>query len=110
MKKVWVISKAQTSYQDSVKHLMKIRTRMSIDHRANYVEDKLRVFDSLVPLLIKQGENKNAFHYAELSKSRSFFELMLDQDFLSNNDKLFEKEWSLFSHPDYVSSLLITTD
>ena len=72
------IEKAQCAYEESVKYLMKVRQRMSVEHRAAYAEDKTDVFERMVTILISKGDLKNAFIYVEMSKARALTELLLD--------------------------------
>ncbi len=51
---------------------------MSIEHRATYAEDKMRVFEHMVIICADKRDVQNALRYAELSKSRAFVELLLE--------------------------------
>ena len=49
---------ALQAYRQSIKYLMKVRRRMSIDYRIPYVEDKLQVFDQIISIYVSQKKSK----------------------------------------------------
>jgi CHAT domain-containing protein/Tfp pilus assembly protein PilF len=66
---------AVASYQQAVRVIESVRDRLREErYRSSYLEDKYRVYVSLVRLLLKLGRTEEAFAYAEKLRSRHYLD------------------------------------
>jgi len=76
--------KAIEFYQKSIIEIDRVRSRIDLDtFKAGFVRDKLSVYESLINLLFKQGndsssfdKNKKIFSIVEKAKARAFLEVL----------------------------------
>lgn len=65
-------------YKDAIGVLEKMRAGAGIEKlKTSLLKDKLKIYEEIIQLLIKQKKNKEAFLYSEKLKSRAFIELLL---------------------------------
>ncbi len=68
---------AISHYGRSIRIIEEIRGNFSIDDlKSKYIDDKVKVYDSMIRLLMESGEAHSAFSYAERAKARTFLDLI----------------------------------
>jgi CHAT domain-containing protein len=68
--------KAMSEYDQAIQDLEKLRGRMMIEFRADFLEDKQSLYEDMVALCIDLGHSEEGFQYAERAKSRALLEMI----------------------------------
>jgi len=68
--------KAMSEYDLAIQDLEKLRGRMMIEFRADFLEDKQSLYEDMVALCIDLGHSEEGFQYAERAKSRALLEMI----------------------------------
>ena len=69
-------SDALAAYQNAITLLEKLRGRLITEYRADFVEDKQRVYEAVVAILVAQNRPVDALQYVERAKSRALVDLI----------------------------------
>jgi CHAT domain-containing protein len=73
-------SQAYRSYKQAIRHIEEMRSTIRVDEfKATFVKDKLKVYEDLVRLCLKDGswrKRQEAFQYVEAAKSRALVDLL----------------------------------
>lgn len=65
--------------KEAVGSIEKLRSTVELpEQRWSYLEDKVKVFEDLVQLLVQTHDLPGAFEYAEKSKARAFLDLLME--------------------------------
>jgi CHAT domain-containing protein len=68
--------KAMAEYDRAVLELERLRGRLMIEFRADFLEDKQAVYEDMVRLLLDAGHPLQALEYVERAKSRALLDLL----------------------------------
>ena len=68
--------KAAAEYALAVRELERLRGRMMVEHRVDFLEDKATLYEDLVSLHLDGGRAARALQYAERGKSRALLDLL----------------------------------
>lgn len=83
----------------SIDILESIRGKIKIEeHKVSFLEDKIFFYEELIQLLIKTGRIKDAWHYVERAKARTFLDMLGNQKInfrAKGAPELIEKEMEL---------------
>ncbi len=64
-------------YERSIRIIEQIRGNFTIDDlKSKYIEDKVKVYDRMIRILMDRGDFRAAFSYAERAKARAFLDLI----------------------------------
>lgn len=100
------INRAIPAYKHAIKNVMKLGTGPAIRDRVSFKEDKMRAFDRIVAIYAIKGDFAEAFYYVELSKSRTFIDLMLDNGVALRVSEAYEERELRLFQSDYIYELL----
>ena len=68
---------ARTSYADAIDIIESLREKLNVEkHRTSFIADKSWVYERMIPLLLRLGEEEEAFSYLERAKSRSLLDML----------------------------------
>ncbi|MFN8489799.1 MAG: CHAT domain-containing protein [Caldilineaceae bacterium] len=70
---------AQAEYQQAIAELERLRSQLSIDRRSDFLMDKQHVYEEMVNLCIDIQQPAQALAYAEMTKSRTLYDLLAMQ-------------------------------
>jgi CHAT domain-containing protein len=84
------------SYKLAIENIESIREKLKTEcQRALFVEDKMLVYEDLITLLRRVGDDAGAFDYLERAKARAFLDMLGNKKITAGNDVapfLLEKE------------------
>ena len=65
------------AYKRSIAIIEEIRGNITIDElKSSYVNDKIKVYDRLINLLMQENDSQGAFDYSERARARAFLDLI----------------------------------
>ncbi len=67
---------ASLAYDQAIDQIERLRGRMMVEYRADYLEDKQSVYEQAVSLCLDAHQPESALVYAERAKSRSLLDLL----------------------------------
>lgn len=70
---------ARQQFDQAIRQLERLRGRLMIEFRADFLADKQQVYADAVHLCLAQGDVEGAFQYAEQARSRALLELLAYQ-------------------------------
>lgn len=70
------LESARHEYHQATDELERLRGRLMVEHRADFLEDKEVVYEELVRLSLEVGQPEEALMYAERAKSRVLLDLL----------------------------------
>ena len=77
------------------------------EFKSSFIEDKIRIYEELIDLLLQQGSVEEAFHYVERAKARALLDMVAGK-FISvgrapkNVQELIEKEQMLLRKMEFL--------
>lgn len=72
--------KAIEAYRNSVDVIEKVRGSLTIDElKSSFFESKREVYDRLIQLLLRTGQQEEAFRVSEQDRARSFYDLLANR-------------------------------
>ena len=105
---------AIVSYKNAVRIIETIRGRFTIEeYKTKYIENKVRVYDRLIRILLESGQPEEAFHYAERARARAFLDMIGNQkvDVKQSSDKeLISQEQDLRLRLNSLSKMIHADD
>jgi CHAT domain-containing protein len=69
-------SRALEEFERAIRGLEQWRSRMMVEFRASFLEDKQTLYDDAITLCVESGQSEAAFSFAERAKSQSLLELL----------------------------------
>ncbi|MFN8440381.1 MAG: CHAT domain-containing protein [Caldilineaceae bacterium] len=75
--------RAYVEYQQAIEQLERLRGRVMIEFRMDFVDDKQGIYEDMVSLCLRNGRLNEALHYVERAKSRSLVELLAQRSNLN---------------------------
>ncbi|MBL7113022.1 MAG: CHAT domain-containing protein, partial [Bacteroidales bacterium] len=71
---------AIVSYKQAVQIIESIRGKFKIEeYKTKYIENKVKVYDKLIKILLENGQTEDAFLYSERARARSFLDMIANQ-------------------------------
>ncbi len=68
------------SYEKAVQIIESIRGKFKIEeYKTKYIENKVKVYDKLIKILLENGQTEDAFLYSERARARSFLDMIANQ-------------------------------
>ncbi len=87
------------AYKQSIAIIEEIRGNLTIDElKSVYVNDKIKVYDRLINLLMQEGDTEDAFDFSERARARAFLDLIGNKKISiheNGNKELAEEEQDL---------------
>src|SRR5262249_664765 len=73
------INQASDLLKETIQTIERVRGQIPLTMaKANYLQERIGVYDNLIELLIRTGNNSEAFHYVERAKARAFLDLLTE--------------------------------
>ncbi len=70
-------NQALTYYTNAINTIESIRSRLQLESfKVGFMEDKIRVYESIIKLLVKRGRYQDAFAYSEKAKARALLDAL----------------------------------
>jgi CHAT domain-containing protein len=70
-------SEAEDSYRKAIDIIENIRGNFTIEEfKSKYIENKVKVYDEIIKLLIGQGKHEEAFDFSERARARAFLDMI----------------------------------
>jgi CHAT domain-containing protein/tetratricopeptide (TPR) repeat protein len=69
-------SRALQEFEQAIRGLEQWRSRMMVEFRASFLEDKQSLYDDAITMCVESGKPEAAFSFAERAKSQSLIELL----------------------------------
>jgi CHAT domain-containing protein len=80
--------KAIDAYKASITIIEEIRGNLTIDElKSVYVNDKIKVYDRLINLLMQEGDAEGAFNFSERARARAFLDLIGNKKIAIHNNE-----------------------
>jgi CHAT domain-containing protein len=71
---------AITAYKNAVEIIESIRGKFKIEeYKTKYIENKVKVYDKLIRILLENGQSGDAFMYSERARARAFLDMIANQ-------------------------------
>ncbi len=67
---------AMSAYGAAIEHLERLRGRLMVEFRADFLEDKTTVYEDMVLLCVALGQALSGLEYVERAKSRALVEML----------------------------------
>jgi len=68
---------AKDAYRKAVEIIEGIRGKFTIDeYKSTYIENKVKVYDRLIRILLESGDQVSAFAYSERARARAFLDMI----------------------------------
>lgn len=69
-------NQARTEYEAAINHLERLRGRLMLEFRSDFLLDKENLYEDLVDTCLQLNQTEDALAYAERAKSRALLELL----------------------------------
>lgn len=76
-------ARAYDEYQQAIEQLERLRGRVMIEFRMDFVDDKQVIYEDMVGLCLRTDRLNEALHYVERAKSRSLLDLLAQRSNLN---------------------------
>ena len=65
------------AYKKSIRIIEGIRGKFTIEeYKSKYIDDKIKVYDRLIRILLESGDGASAFSYSERARARAFLDMI----------------------------------
>ena len=102
------LQEAYNAYDNSIKIIENMRQEFKVeDLKRDFMQDKIKVYEHMIDLLIKMKKDKDAFDYNERCRSRAFLDILANQKIDIHhgvNPELAAKEEELTTRIQFLSS------
>ena len=102
------LQEAYNAYDNSIKIIENMRQEFKVeDLKRDFMQDKIKVYEHMIDLLIKMKKDTDAFDYNERCRSRAFLDILANQKVDIHhgiNPQLAAKEENLITRIQYLSS------
>jgi len=89
MEKLDSLDGAEQAYKQAIKTIEAMRTKLKASPlKETFLQDKIEVYHALIKLLLKRGQDSEAYRYLERSRARTFLDILSTSrmDFISGMD------------------------
>jgi tetratricopeptide (TPR) repeat protein len=105
---------AINAYKKSIEIIEDIRGKFTIEeYKSRYIDDKVKVYDRLIRLLLESGDGASAFEFSERARARAFLDMIGNRKVAVKNTsdrELVNREQDLRLHIQSLSKIIQKND